>query len=284
MNGDLVAISDLEKMANAFAKSNFFGMKTPDQAMALMLIAQAEGKHPATAAQEYHVIQGKPALKADAMLARFQKAGGKVSWSDYEDTKVTGVFSHPQGGSVTVSWTIDMAKRIGLASKDNWKNYPRAQLRARCISEGVRTVYPGIAVGVYTPEEVEDFDTSRPMVDITPSDTDHSKPRSPFKNAAGRNLFCKNVKDSFASAKTHAELTDLMEANKTRFSEMEISGAEADQLGREDLRQAYKTFWNRLSIATREISEEDNSEFDENDRIHEEEIASGLAAKPGISY
>jgi hypothetical protein len=52
-----------------------------------------------------------------------------------------------------------MAKKIGLASKDNWKNYARAMLRARCVSEGVRTVYPGCVVGVYTPEEVETFKT-----------------------------------------------------------------------------------------------------------------------------
>jgi hypothetical protein len=31
-------------------------------------------------------------------------------------------------------------------------------LRARVISEGIRTVYPGVAVGIYTPEEVNDFD------------------------------------------------------------------------------------------------------------------------------
>jgi hypothetical protein len=30
-------------------------------------------------------------------------------------------------------------------------------LRARCISEGIRAVYPGCVVGVYTPEEVQDF-------------------------------------------------------------------------------------------------------------------------------
>jgi hypothetical protein len=31
-------------------------------------------------------------------------------------------------------------------------------LRARVISEGIRTVYPGCVVGVYTPEEVGDFE------------------------------------------------------------------------------------------------------------------------------
>lgn len=154
---NLVPVADIQVMANAVAKSGLFGIKTAEQGVALMLIAQAEGLHPAIAARDYHVIQGRPALKTDAMMARFQQAGGKVEWKVYSDDEVTGVFSHPAGGSLTVTWTLDQAKRIGLAGKDNWKNYPRAMLRARCISEGIRSVYPGCVVGVYTPEEVQDF-------------------------------------------------------------------------------------------------------------------------------
>lgn len=153
----LVPISDIQQMAVAVAKSGLFGVKTPDQAMALMLIAQAEGLHPAIAARDYHIIQGRPALKADAMLARFQQAGGKVEWKVYTDAEVTGVFSHAAGGSLSVSWTIGQAFKIGLASKDNWKNFPRAMLRSRCISEGIRSVYPGCVVGTYTDEETEAF-------------------------------------------------------------------------------------------------------------------------------
>lgn len=168
MSNALVPMNDIEKMGTAISKSGLFGMKTPDQAVALMLIAQAEGMHPAIAARDYHVIQGRPALKADAMLARFQTAGGKVNWDVYTDAEVKATFSHPAGGSVTLSWTLEQAKRIGLAGKDNWKNYPRAMLRARVISEGIRTVYPGCVVGVYTPEEVQDFDQpkQRPMRDM----------------------------------------------------------------------------------------------------------------------
>lgn len=158
---NLVPITDIEKMGTAIAKSGLFGMKTADQAIALMLIAQAEGMHPAIAARDYHVIQGRPALKADAMLARFQAAGGKVQWKVYTDEEVTGIFSHPSGGEITLSWTLTQAKRIGLANKDNWKNYPRAMLRARVISEGIRTVYPGCVVGTYTPEEIQDFAPSK---------------------------------------------------------------------------------------------------------------------------
>jgi hypothetical protein len=159
----VIPFSDIERMAVAFAKSGLFGIKTPEQGVALMLIAQAEGLHPAIAARDYHVIQGRPALKADAMLARFQAAGGKVVWNCYSDHNVSATFSHPAGGSATVEWTIQQAKAAGLTSKDVWRQYPRAMLRARVISEGIRTVYPGVSVGVYTPEELQDMD-SKPAI------------------------------------------------------------------------------------------------------------------------
>jgi len=154
----LVPVDQIERMAVSVARSGLFGVKTPDQAMALMLIAQAEGLHPAIAARDYHVINGRPALRADAMLARFQAAGGKVEWGEYTDTKVVGKFSHPSGGSVEIAWTTKMAQDAGLTRNPTWKSYPRQMLRSRCISEGIRTVYPGVTVGTYTPEEVQDMD------------------------------------------------------------------------------------------------------------------------------
>lgn len=153
-----VSVSDIERMAVAVAKSGLFGVRTVEQATALMLISQAEGMHPAIAARDYHVINGRPTLKADAMLARFQQAGGTVKWGKYTDAEVSATIAHPQGGSVEISWTMEMANRAGLTKNPTWRQYPRQMLRARVISEGIRTVFPGVAVGVYTPEEAADFD------------------------------------------------------------------------------------------------------------------------------
>jgi hypothetical protein len=153
----LVPLGDMERMASAIAKSGLFGLKTPEQALALFLVSQSEGRHPASAAKEYHIINGRPALRADAILARFQAAGGSVAWGDRNDTKVSGTFSHPQGGSLTVTWSIEDAKRAGIF-QNQWLKYPRQMLTARCISEGVRAVFPAVTSGVYTPEEVQDFD------------------------------------------------------------------------------------------------------------------------------
>ena len=151
----LIPFGDLQQMATVVAKAGCFGFKTMEQAAALMLVAQADGLHPAKAATHYHIINGKPSLTADAMLARFQTAGGRVNWDAYSDEGVTGTFSHALGGSVSITWTIARAKKAGVGNLDK---FPAAMLRARCISEGVRTVYPGVIVGMYTPEEVSTFE------------------------------------------------------------------------------------------------------------------------------
>ena len=155
---NLVPVNDMKSMAQAIVKSGFYGFKSEDQVMAIMAVAQAENKHPATVVQEYDIIQGRPALKSQAILARFQLAGGKVEYGTYTDDKVEMTFSHSAGGSLTLSWTMKQAHDIGLAGKDNWKKYPRAMLAARVVSEGVRRVYPACILGHYSVEEVQDFD------------------------------------------------------------------------------------------------------------------------------
>ena len=72
---NLIPVNDMSIMADSIVKSNFYGFKTKEQVMAVMLVAQAEGKHPATVVQEYDIIQGRPALKSQAMLARFLQIG-----------------------------------------------------------------------------------------------------------------------------------------------------------------------------------------------------------------
>jgi hypothetical protein len=157
MSNEIVPYADMQRMAVSIARSGLFGVRTPDQALALMLVSQAEGRHPALAARDYDVIQGRPSKKAEAMARDFLQAGGKIKWHTLSDTVAEAEFSHPNGGSVTIKWDLAQANRAGLGGKDMWKKYPRQMLRARCVSEGVRTVFPAATSGMYVPEEVRDF-------------------------------------------------------------------------------------------------------------------------------
>jgi hypothetical protein len=166
---NLVTVQDMGVMADAIVRSNFYGFKTKDQVIAVMLVAQAENKHPATVMQEYDIIQGRPALKSQAILARFQMAGGKVQWVEVGPKRCIGTFTHESGGSITVEWTIDMAKQAGVFKEGSaWTKYPEDMLRARVISRAVRSIYPACILGHYSSEEVQDFEPARVERDITP--------------------------------------------------------------------------------------------------------------------
>jgi hypothetical protein len=160
---NIIPVSDMTVMADSIVKSGFYGFKTKEQVMAVMLVAQAENKHPASVVQEYDIIQGKPALKSQAILARFQLSGGSVQWDEVTPKKVKGTFKHPQGGSLTVEWTIEMAKQAGIYREGSgWSKYPEDMLRARVISRAVRSIYPACILGHYATEEVMDFDSPMP--------------------------------------------------------------------------------------------------------------------------
>lgn len=164
MSNELIPFSALREMASTMAVSGMFG-KSKEQMLALMLIAQAENLHPAIAAMEYDVIQNRPALKGQAALARFQQSGGSIKWITRTDTEAKATFSHPKGGELTISWTMDKARKMKLDQKDNWQKQPSVMLSWRCIAEGVRAVYPACLNRMYLAEEVQDFE---PMRDVTP--------------------------------------------------------------------------------------------------------------------
>lgn len=153
---NLVPFADMQSMAHSIAASGLFGMKTADQALALMLVAQAEGQHPATITQDYDIIQGKAARKTHSVLARFQQMGGTVEWHELTDKIADATFSHKAGGTLRLDWTFAQAEKSKLTGKDNWKNYPRAMLRARCIAEGIRAIYPAAIGGMMVSEEAQD--------------------------------------------------------------------------------------------------------------------------------
>jgi len=149
-----LTFAEVERLGENIARSGLFGIKTKEQAVALMMIAHAEGRHPALAARDYDIIQGRPAKKSEAMLRDFLEAGGKVQWHALTDDIADATFSHPQGGTARISWNMERAVRAGLGRKDNYRAYPRQMLRSRTVSEGVRTVWPGATSGLYVPEEV----------------------------------------------------------------------------------------------------------------------------------
>jgi hypothetical protein len=151
-----MSIPEIETIARAIATGGLFGSRDPAAVLTLCLLAHAEGQHPAVVFRDYHIIQGKPAKKAEAMLRDFISSGGKVEWHELSDAIADATFSHPQGGTIRIDWTMKRAQQAGIANP-MWKKYPRQMLRSRVISEGVRSVCPSATSGLYEVGEVQDI-------------------------------------------------------------------------------------------------------------------------------
>lgn len=74
------SFEDMERAAQAVAVSGMFGIVKKEQAMCLFMICQAEGINPMMALRRYHLIDGRPAMRADFMQGDFFARGGGIAW------------------------------------------------------------------------------------------------------------------------------------------------------------------------------------------------------------
>jgi len=141
----------IKTLGAAIFKSGIFGVDKPEIGEVLAMQCLAERKSPLELARTYHFIEGKLAIKSDALLAKFQMAGGTVTWTTRTDKLVVATFSN-KGSSVEIVAAFEDFEKKGIVFgkdgktlKDNWRKWPKQMLTARAISEGVRLVAPECA-------------------------------------------------------------------------------------------------------------------------------------------
>lgn len=147
-----------EDLAVAATMPSSLRNKPADVAL-LLLVARDVGIKPSTAINRIHVIDGRPSMSSELMRGLILERGHDIWFEDVTDTSVT-IVAHrsnwPEERVARVTWTIEMAAAAGLATKDVWKKYPRAMLKARATSEIGRDTFPDVLLGVsYTPEELD---------------------------------------------------------------------------------------------------------------------------------
>ena len=146
----------LDMFGNAICRSGMFGCESKEAGIVFALQCIAENKPPLEMAKNYHLVKGKLTKRADAMLADFRRAGGKVTWRDLKNDKIQEAVFEFEDVQTTASFSMEDAKRAGLVRAGSaWDKTPAAMLRARCISETLRAIAPEIVQGVYVPEEID---------------------------------------------------------------------------------------------------------------------------------
>lgn len=166
-------MSDLQAIGDAIAQSGMFGVKNAASGLVVAATCHQQGITLMEFQRTYHIVEGRPSMRADAMLAEFRKLGGKVKIVENNTTRAAADFTF-EGHTYPFEYTLEDAKRTGDALKGDgtikqmWQKRPEDMLWARLVSRSVRRLAPEICSGLYTPEEVSDFE-DRPARGADPS-------------------------------------------------------------------------------------------------------------------
>jgi len=131
---------------------------------AIVLMGRELGMGTMAACRKLQVIKGTVTERADSQLARFKSAGGRAEFKELSETRAVLILRHPNGDQHTETFTIEDAKRAGLASNDNYNKHPKAMLRSRAITAGLKSIGWEGAVGIYDPDEVSEPEIREPVV------------------------------------------------------------------------------------------------------------------------
>lgn len=146
-----------QQQAAMLVKTGFLpqSIKTPEQALAIMMKGRELGVPPMYALSNIVIIQGKPTCNAELMLALVRRDHGSDAIRIAVSTNEKCTIQWRTWGQVSeYSFTIQDAQKADLLTNATWKKYPAAMLRARCISAVCRMAFPESIAGMYTGEEL----------------------------------------------------------------------------------------------------------------------------------
>lgn len=148
-----------QQIAQWFAKSGLLaGFKSPEQVFLAMAVGAELGIPPTAAVRAIHVIEGKPTLSADLMIALVLRSPHCEFFRCVETTDERATYSTQRRGEpapMTLSYSIEDARKAQLVkSGSNWDKRPRVMLRHRAAAELARLVYPDVVLGLYVEGEI----------------------------------------------------------------------------------------------------------------------------------
>lgn len=173
-------LPQLYKAAETLAKSKMIPYalhgKMAD-VFAILVMGQELSIAPMTALNSINIIQGKPTVSPQLMIAlvrsKFPNAliDVKVDDKNLIATCETARDLAQKEFSYTATWNMEKAELMGLVAKDNYKKQASNMLKWRAVAESFRVTFPDVLMGLYAPEEFQDFDGKeiRTVENLTPT-------------------------------------------------------------------------------------------------------------------
>lgn len=164
------SIDEAWRLAEIIANSNFapkdYKGKPHDVFLAIQMGAEV-GLKPMQAVQNISIINGRPCIWGDALLA-IVKSHDEFEFikEDISNEIATCIVKRKNQPEAKYTFSMEQAKIAQLLGKDNWKKYPKRMLQLRARAFCCRDTFPDALKGLDSAELVSDYD--RQEKDITP--------------------------------------------------------------------------------------------------------------------
>jgi hypothetical protein len=243
------SLKEAMEFAGLLSKSNLVPKDyqgNPSNCIIAMQWGMEIGLQPLQAMQSIAVINGRPSIWGDAMLALVQGSGLlEYIQEDPTDTGCTcRLKRRGQPNEVVRQFTLEDAKKAGLSGKQGpWTQYPKRMMQMRARAFALRDVFPDVLRGVHIAEEAQDLPAEKDMgmADrVAPDTVALAAPQTRAEKARAA------VASRKAAAEPpHATLAQVLDAIAAAGSPKDLAAAAALAAGleadsdKDDAREAY---------------------------------------------
>lgn len=149
--------SIIREQATVLIKSGFLpaSIKTAENAIAIILQGRELGIGPMAALGTINVIQGKPTVSPQLMLALINRSGQLEDMQlESSDSGAVCMMKRKGRQPHTVRFGPKEAQALQLSGKDNYRKQAATMFQWRAVAMCARAVFPDVILGLYTPEEM----------------------------------------------------------------------------------------------------------------------------------
>lgn len=132
-------------------------INTPEKALIIIMKGRELGIPPMLALAKISVINGKPAIDGELMLALIYSRvpGAEINFLVNDDKRCEIEARRPGGKFSKFVFTIEDGERAGLLNKESWRKYPGDMIKWRAVSKMARSQFADAISGMsHTPEEL----------------------------------------------------------------------------------------------------------------------------------
>lgn len=154
-------LAEARQLAALLAASTVLpkALKGPPDVLAVIIAGKELGLTAMQSVRALHIVEGKVSMSADLMVALCKRRRAVCEcFQLVESTGERATYEVKRAGErpVRLSFSLEDAQRAGLTTKDVWRKYGAAMLRARCAAAIARAVFPDLLMGIYDEDEIDD--------------------------------------------------------------------------------------------------------------------------------